>query len=180
MDTKREIARRVRAARLARGLTQAQVAAALGVHRPTISEMEAGRRSISGTELVRIAHALDVPLPTLLPGASAGMAATEVDPAILEMARTIVDRYAPEQVILFGSHARGTAGPDSDVDLLVVLEMAGPRRRMAARVGAALHAFKRPKDVVVTTPEAFETRRHLPGTIERAAALEGRVLHARR
>ena len=35
------------------------------------------------------------------------------------MVQRIVAKFRPEQVILFGSHARGEAGPDSDVDLLV-------------------------------------------------------------
>ena len=40
--------------------------------------------------------------------------------AIPEMVRRIVERFHPEKIILFGSHARGDAGPDSDVDLMVV------------------------------------------------------------
>lgn len=36
---------------------------------------------------------------------------------IQEMVRRIVARFRPEKIILFGSYARGTAGPDSDVDL---------------------------------------------------------------
>jgi len=47
---------------------------------------------------------------------------------IEEMVRRIVRRFAPEKIILFGSHARGTAGPDSDVDLLIVGGVA-PRLR---------------------------------------------------
>lgn len=43
---------------------------------------------------------------------------------VLQRTRAILaDLYGPAllDVVLFGSHARGTAGPDSDVDLLVVL-----------------------------------------------------------
>jgi predicted nucleotidyltransferase len=43
-----------------------------------------------------------------------------VDQIINEMTRRIVERFDPLQVILFGSHARGEAHADSDVDLLVV------------------------------------------------------------
>lgn len=39
---------------------------------------------------------------------------------IAQMAAAIVREVDPEAVVLFGSHARGQAGPDSDVDLLVV------------------------------------------------------------
>lgn len=45
----------------------------------------------------------------------------EVDDEILQrMARAIVDEVDPEQIILFGSRARGDAREDSDVDLIVI------------------------------------------------------------
>lgn len=52
-------------------------------------------------------------------------------PKLLEqMTEAIVQAVAPEQIVLFGSQARGTAGPHSDVDLLVVTaEGFGPHRR---------------------------------------------------
>ena len=77
------------------------------------------------------------------------------------MVRRIVKRFHPDRVILFGSHARGTAGPDSDVDLLVIMPVAGS------------------KDIIVTTPEDFEWHKEIPGTIERPAAREGKVVYAR-
>ena len=46
---------------------------------------------------------------------------TQVDDALLRrMVKTIVDEVDPEQVILFGSRARGEAAADSDVDFVVV------------------------------------------------------------
>jgi predicted nucleotidyltransferase len=41
-----------------------------------------------------------------------------VQERIEEMVQRIVSQFNPDKVILFGSHARGEAGPDSDVDLL--------------------------------------------------------------
>lgn len=50
------------------------------------------------------------------------MAVSKVtDSKIEEMVDRIAERFNPEKIILFGSHARGTAGPDSDADLLVVM-----------------------------------------------------------
>jgi predicted nucleotidyltransferase len=95
------------------------------------------------------------------------------------MVRTIVERFDPEQVILFGSHAQGGAGPDSDVDLLVVMSLPGSRREKQLELRLALREFPVPKDVIVTTPEEFAWRKEIPGTIERPAALEGKVLYAR-
>ena len=51
-----QIASRLRAAREAAGLSQGQVAKLMGLHRPTISEMEAGRRRVSADELTKLAE----------------------------------------------------------------------------------------------------------------------------
>ncbi len=95
------------------------------------------------------------------------------------MVRRIVKRFDPDRIILFGSHARGTAGPDSDVDLLVVMEVDGSKREKQLEIRLALHDFRVPKDVIVTTPEEFAWRKEIPGTIERPAAREGKVLYAK-
>jgi uncharacterized protein len=67
-------------------------------------------------------------------------------PAVLEdMVRRITERFVPEKIILFGSAARDGAGPDSDIDLLVLLsEVADPNKR-AAELYALLAGFPRPK-----------------------------------
>ena len=50
---------------------------------------------------------------------------TKVQAQIDRMVKRIVKKFHPEMVILFGSQARGDAGPDSDVDLLIVLPFEG-------------------------------------------------------
>jgi predicted nucleotidyltransferase len=95
------------------------------------------------------------------------------------MVRRIVSRFDPESIILFGSRARGNAGPDSDVDLLVVMPCLGSKREKQIEIRLALKSFQIPKDIVVTTPEDFQWRKEIPGTIERPAAREGKVLYAR-
>jgi predicted nucleotidyltransferase len=81
--------------------------------------------------------------------------------------------------ILFGSHARGDAGPDSDVDLLVVMDFEGSTFEKGLEIRLALHDIVIPKDIIVTTPEAFAWRKDVVGTIEWPAAREGKVLYAR-
>jgi predicted nucleotidyltransferase len=98
---------------------------------------------------------------------------------IKKMVELIVERFHPEKVILFGSHARGEASPDSDVDLLVVMPVRGSRREKAVQIGVALQDIRVAKDIIVTTPENFEWRKGVPGTIERPADREGLVLYAR-
>ncbi len=98
--------------------------------------------------------------------------------------RTIVERitsqFLPDKIILFGSHAKGTARSDSDVDILVVMPVEGSRRAKAVEIGVALHDVAIPKDVIVVTPQDFEWRKDVIGTIEWPAAREGKVLYARK
>lgn len=95
------------------------------------------------------------------------------------MVRRLVSQFHPEKIILFGSHARGDAGPDSDVDLLIVMPYLGSRREKQVEIRLALRNIRIPKDIVVTAPEEFLWRKEVPGTIERPAAREGKILYAR-
>jgi predicted nucleotidyltransferase len=98
---------------------------------------------------------------------------------IEKMVDHIVKRFDPEKIILFESHARGDAGPDSDVDLLVVMPVAGSKRDKMVEIGMALHDIPIPKDIIVTTPEEYEWRNKIAGTIERPTAKEGKLLYDR-
>jgi len=98
---------------------------------------------------------------------------------VRQMVRRIVSRFHPERIILFGSHARGDARPDSDVDLLVVLPFSGTKHEKQMEIRLALRDIRIPMDIVVTTPEEFLWRKEVPGTIERPAVREGKLLYAR-
>lgn len=104
---------------------------------------------------------------------------SEVQITIVEMVRRIVARFHPERIVLYGSHARGTAGPHSDVDLLVVMEPNGSKRRRAVEIHGLLAGMGVPKDVIVVTPEEFDAYRDAPGTVIRTAWQEGKILHDR-
>jgi uncharacterized protein len=96
-----------------------------------------------------------------------------------EMTRTIVRDFAPLRVVLFGSHARGEAGPESDIDLLVVMPAVDDKREAAVRIRRALAHFPVSKDVVVTTPDEIARRGAMVGTILRPALREGVVVYER-
>ncbi len=66
--TRKQIADRLRQARQSLGFTQAEVADVLGVHRPTISEIEAGRRAVTSEELHRLCKLYAMPVSQLLSG----------------------------------------------------------------------------------------------------------------
>src|SRR5262245_26230764 len=95
------------------------------------------------------------------------------------MVKRIVNKFHPEQVILSGSQARGDAGPDSDIDLLVVMAVEGSVREKRLEIALALPDLPIPVDVVLTTPAEFAWRKDVVGTIEWPAAQEGKVLYAR-
>jgi predicted nucleotidyltransferase len=99
---------------------------------------------------------------------------------IRQMAKRIVSQFHPEKIILFGSHARGQAAPDSDVDLLVVMPVSGSKREKAIEIGVALHDIPVAKDVMVVSPDDFDWRKNVVGTIERPADREGKILYARK
>ena len=102
-----------------------------------------------------------------------------VDSHIVTMTDRIVRAFDPVRVILFGSHARGEAGRDSDVDLLVVLPSVDDKRRAAVAIRRLLADLPVAKDIVVTTPEEITTRGQLVGTILRPALREGTVVYER-
>ena len=101
-----------------------------------------------------------------------------------QILNTIVERIlsvsSPSKIILFGSAATGEMHSDSDIDLLVVMPLSTSKAAHELEIREALRAYRTPKDVVVTTPEAFAWRRVVPGTIERSAVRSGRVLYEKR
>jgi predicted nucleotidyltransferase len=104
---------------------------------------------------------------------------TAVQVYIDRMVKRIVKQFDPEQIILFGSQARGDAGPDSDVDLLVVMHFEGSKLDKMVELRGALPDSTVPVDILVTTPEDFAWRKDVVGTIEWPAFREGKVLYAR-
>jgi transcriptional regulator with XRE-family HTH domain len=86
-DRTKSLSARLRAAREAAGLSQGQVAKLMGMHRPTISEMEAGNRRVSAEELVKLADLYDTKVTWLL-GEAADIVSTD-DPKLQLAAREL-------------------------------------------------------------------------------------------
>jgi predicted nucleotidyltransferase len=104
----------------------------------------------------------------------------KLDHALDQMVNRLVKRFDPEQIILFGSQARGTASPESDIDLLVVLPLEGSKRAKRVEMRVALHDIRVPKDIIVATSGEVARQRNIVGTIIRPALREGQVLYERR
>jgi predicted nucleotidyltransferase len=91
----------------------------------------------------------------------------------------IRDRFQPLRTFLLGSYARGEATPDSNLDLLVVRPDLRDKHQTTVEIIRSHPDLPIAKDVVVTTPEEFEWRGRLVGTVLRPALREGLVLSER-
>ena len=105
---------------------------------------------------------------------NAGM---KLDPAILDdLIRRVVEVAQPQQIILFGSAARGDMNRHSDVDLLIVKDGVH-RRRLAGRIYQNLYGAAVPVDVVVVTPADVERYKDSHALVIKPALREGRVVY---
>lgn len=112
------------------------------------------------------------------PNATIFSTPTGSDPALAEVVRRLVEAYRPERIYLFGSVARGDAGPDSDYDLLVVVpDDAPPERRRSRLAYEVLRGTGTAADVLVCTRSYFEQRRLLKASLPGTVLREGRALH---
>ncbi len=98
---------------------------------------------------------------------------------IREVARRIGEQPGVVQVWLFGSHATGTAGPDSDVDLLAVYEEEPDAMPTVQRLRRLLFDLTTPVDVLVMGRDRFERSRHTVGALASFVSQDGRVVHGR-
>ncbi|MGH7242262.1 MAG: nucleotidyltransferase domain-containing protein [Phycisphaerales bacterium] len=90
------------------------------------------------------------------------------DAEIQAIANTIVRAFKPDKIVLFGSHAARSAGPDSDVDMLVVLPFEGPAYQTAAGIRLAL-PFNISFDIIARTPQQIAAKSGGPITTEALA-----------
>jgi predicted nucleotidyltransferase len=118
---------------------------------------------------------------TLLPCSRAALMneLTDMPPKLAEVVRRLVQTYEPERIYLFGSWARGDAGPDSDFDLLIVVpDTAPPERRRSRLAYEALWGTGIATDVLVWTHERFVSRLPLKASLPATVLREGRLVYA--
>ena len=98
--------------------------------------------------------------------------------ALLEqVTRTIVERFHPKRIVLFGSHARGDTGLDSDLDVFIEMQTSRRPPERAIEVSAAFGLRPWPLDVVVYTPEEVQRLQGVSGTLLSVIEKEGKVLY---
>lgn len=98
---------------------------------------------------------------------------------IIEKAGRLLVAAAPpgSGVFLFGSHARGDARPDSDLDFLVVEPEVRDQHQEMVRLREVLRPLRVAADVVVTSRQLFEEWRTTPNNVFYEAAREGKAFH---
>jgi predicted nucleotidyltransferase len=97
----------------------------------------------------------------------------QIDAAV----RILAEAAQPTHIILFGSHARGDAREDSDVDLLVIEPQVEDRAREMVRLRRLLRPLRVPADILVYSAEEVALWGRQPGSALYWALREGRVVH---
>ena len=105
------------------------------------------------------------------------MTTGSVPPELLD---AVVEYFRPLRVILFGSAARGDAGPDSDIDLLVILDDEAPPEKLTLGAGyQSRRSYHRAADVIPCREAVFRRKSRIAGTLAYTAAREGQVVYER-
>jgi predicted nucleotidyltransferase len=94
-----------------------------------------------------------------------------------QIVQAIVSQFHPRRIILFGSQARGEAGPDSDLDLLVEMETTLPRREQVRRIRRSFDPYPCAMDIVVYTPDEVRKWAQAPASLVATVMREGRILY---
>ncbi len=101
------------------------------------------------------------------------------DSTLSEIVTRVAQAYHPLRIYLFGSKARGDAGPDSDYDLLVVVPDHAPEElRKSALAYQSLWEIGSAVDVLVCTESWFRSRLGVPSSLPATVTREGKLLYA--
>ena len=96
---------------------------------------------------------------------------------LAEVVRRITVAFHPIKIVLFGSYAYGHPTPDSDVDLLVVLETNQKPAERQIAVSRLIHPRPFPVDILVRTPKEIEDALSMQDPFIRDILDRGRVLY---
>ncbi len=97
--------------------------------------------------------------------------------AIRDVVQQIAEKFHPKRIILFGSYARGKPRPDSDVDLLVVMETHLRETRQALLIDKSLERDLFGLDLIVRTPKDLQERIALGDSFLKEIVTLGKVLY---
>jgi uncharacterized protein len=101
------------------------------------------------------------------------------DQFIEQIKERLVKELHPLRIVLFGSHARGDAGPDSDVDLFIVMNSNESFFERARHVSSIFNPRDWSLDAFVFTPEEVAADSGRNGTLVEIVEREGKVIYER-
>lgn len=120
----------------------------------------------------------DSSLETRIRAAIGSLKAEQIRELTLAIERLVV-ALSPERIYVFGSHARGDATWDSDVDLLVIVsEGETPAHRRAQAAYEAVGPHRLPLDILVVDRAEFDRRCRARASLPATVLREGRLLYA--
>ncbi|MFI5134639.1 MAG: nucleotidyltransferase domain-containing protein [Chitinophagales bacterium] len=96
---------------------------------------------------------------------------------IQEIVGTIVARYQPEKIVLFGSYAGGKPNKDSDLDFCIIKKTKSKFQNRSTEVRNIFDPYPWAMDIFVFTPEEFDKRKNIYGTLEYIVNTQGQVLY---
>jgi len=96
---------------------------------------------------------------------------------INQAVKLLISAAHPVRIIVFGSHGRGDASDESDLDLMVIMPEVKNKYKEMVRLRRVLRPLRIPVDVLVYSQDEVDEWAHLPGTALYWALKEGRVVH---
>ena len=99
------------------------------------------------------------------------------DALLIEIVSKIVKHFHPEKVIFFGSRAWGEPTGESDLDIMVVMDMDGSPIRKAAEISRIARPRFLPMDIIVRTPDEIEHRKGIGDPFIKRIMNHGKVLY---
>jgi predicted nucleotidyltransferase len=97
--------------------------------------------------------------------------------AIDDVVQQIITKFHPNKIMLFGSYARGNPRPESDVDLLVIMELKNSENCQMRAIRQSLEMDMFGLDIIVRSPQDFADRVALGDWFLREILTEGKVLY---
>jgi predicted nucleotidyltransferase len=95
------------------------------------------------------------------------------------IARRLGTAVNASEVILFGSHARGEANEQSDVDFMIIAESDVPRFKRSRELYKLLRPYPFAMDLVVYTPQEIERGKRSPVSFVSTVLREGKTVYVR-
>lgn len=96
---------------------------------------------------------------------------------IRKVIKQIVEAVHPQRIVLFGSYAQGKPRPDSDVDLLVIMESRKRPIQRAVEVAKSLRFYPFAMDIIVRTPKEIHERLQIGDSFYQEIVTHGKILY---